>query len=59
MKSRAEGKKDVPYPPDYQAFLNPGRLRRVLVLDELGRRPSTCLKQYIQTYTLEAATLDR
>lgn len=46
------------YPADYQAYLDLGRLRRVLILDEERRRPTESLKKFIQTYHLEAATFD-
>jgi hypothetical protein len=48
-----------PYPPEYQAYLDLGRLRRTLILDEEKRRPTPALKKFIETYRLEAAVLDQ
>jgi hypothetical protein len=46
-----------PVPPDYQAYLDLGRLRRTLILDEEKRRPTPSLKKFIQQYSLEAAEI--
>lgn len=43
---------DVQVPADYRAYLNMGRFRNAIVLDELSRRPSTALKAFADAYAL-------
>lgn len=59
MKAQAAGTKEVPTPPDYKHYLELGRLRRVLILDEERRRPTKSMKEFIRAYRLEAAVIDR
>jgi len=44
----------VPVPEVYQAYLNLGRFRNALILDEEQRRPTAALRQFIQDYNLKA-----
>jgi hypothetical protein len=45
---------NIPIPEDYRAYINLGRFRNALVLDELKRRPTKSLSQFIANYSLEA-----
>jgi hypothetical protein len=45
---------NVEIPSDYRAYLGLGRFRNALVLDEQARRPSTSLREFINTYDLPA-----
>jgi hypothetical protein len=44
----------VPVPDVYQAYLDLGRFRNALVLEEEKRRPTTALRQFIQEWGLTA-----
>jgi hypothetical protein len=44
----------IPIPEDYRAYINLGRFRNALVLDEVKRRPTKSLKQFIENYGLAA-----
>jgi hypothetical protein len=44
----------VPIPEAYQAYLDLGRFRNALVLDEEKRRPSDALARFIEDYGLKA-----
>jgi hypothetical protein len=44
----------IPIPEDYRAYLNMGRFRNALVLDEVKRRPTKALNQFIGNYGLGA-----
>jgi hypothetical protein len=44
----------IPIPEDYRAYINLGRFRNALVLDEVKRRPTRSLKQFIGNYGLGA-----
>jgi hypothetical protein len=44
----------IPIPEDYRAYINLGRFRNALVLDELKRRPTKSLNQFIGNYGLQA-----
>ena len=44
----------IPIPEDYRAYINLGRFRNALVLDEVKRRPTKSLKQFIGNYGLAA-----
>jgi hypothetical protein len=44
----------IPIPEDYRAYINLGRFRNALVLDEEKRRPTKSLKQFIGYYGLGA-----
>lgn len=41
-------------PPDYRAYLQLGRFRNALLLDEARRRPTPALTAFVQRYELEA-----
>ena len=41
-------------PPDYRAYLELGRFRNALLLDEVKRRPTAALATFIERYELEA-----
>jgi hypothetical protein len=41
-----------PIPADYRAYLNLGRFRNALILDEVKRRPTKSLNQFIENYGL-------
>lgn len=41
-------------PADYRAYLELGRFRNALILDELKRQPSDTLSKFIQVYGLQA-----
>jgi hypothetical protein len=44
----------IPIPDDYRAYINLGRFRNALVLDEVRRRPTKSLQQFIGYYGLGA-----
>ena len=46
---------NIEMPADYRAYLNLGRFRNALILDENARRPSENLARFIKAYDLEAA----
>ena len=46
---------NIEMPNDYRAYLNLGRFRNALILDEQGRRPSDNLAKFIDQYDLQAA----
>lgn len=52
-KTFHEAKIDVP--ADYAAYLDLGRFRNALILDEMDRRPSETLKGFIANYELRPA----
>jgi hypothetical protein len=52
--SRSLSTMNVEIPSDYRAYLGLGRFRNALVLDEQARRPSTSLREFIDTYDLPA-----
>lgn len=43
---------DIEFPESYLDYLDLGRLRNALVLDELGRRPTAHLEAFVQDYRL-------
>jgi hypothetical protein len=45
---------DIPIPKTYQTYLDLGRFRNALVLDEARRRPTKGLTEFIQLYALTA-----
>ncbi|MGH9364395.1 MAG: hypothetical protein ACRD1B_03900, partial [Thermoanaerobaculia bacterium] len=47
----------VTIPDDYLAYLELGRFRNALVLDEFRRRPTEKLRRFIETYDLAPARL--
>jgi hypothetical protein len=58
--SRLPGNSDTkidakfPIPEDYRTYLNLGRFRNALILDEVKRRPTKSLSQFIGNYGLDA-----
>ena len=44
----------VPVPEIYQAYLDLGRFRNALVLDEEKRRPTAALREFVQNWDLGA-----
>src|SRR5262249_52935225 len=55
----ADGKRSfkslgIELPPLYQTYLDLGRFRNALVLDEVGRRPTPALRRFIRALGLEA-----
>ncbi len=44
----------VQMPDDYREYLQLGRFRNTLILDEAHRRPTTALTAFIDNYSLEA-----
>src|SRR5207248_368945 len=44
----------ITVPPIYQTYLDLGRFRNALVLDELHRHPASGLKSFVEMYGLEA-----
>ena len=46
---------NIEMPADYRAYLNLGRFRNALILDEYTRRPSDTLAKFIKAYDLQAA----
>lgn len=57
--SRALSSMNVEIPADYRAYLNLGRFRNALILDEQARRPSPNLATFIERYDLEAHDVKR
>ena len=45
-------------PPDYRAYLELGRFRNALLLDEAKRRPTAALTAFVERYELEAHRFD-
>ena len=48
----------IPIPPDYQAYLDLGRFRNALILDELTRNPTSGIGRFADAYHLEYYTPD-
>lgn len=42
----------IPVPPDYQAFIDLGRFRSALILDEHTRHPTAGLRPFVEAYNL-------
>jgi hypothetical protein len=55
LKAQILRKPIPPVPPEYQAYEDLGRLRRVLILDEEKRRSTWALRKFITEYGLQAA----
>jgi hypothetical protein len=56
MKQAAGGSllsAQVTLPDDYRAYLQLGRFRNALILDELSQRPTSALKTFIANYSLQ------
>ena len=47
----------IDIPRDYRAYLELGRFRNALILDQLSHQPTDPLKQFIQTYDLAASEI--
>jgi hypothetical protein len=59
----AEGKArlqdlNIPIPPDYQSYIDLGRFRDALILDEHTRHPFLGLGRFVEAYSLEYYTPD-
>jgi hypothetical protein len=48
----------IPIPPDYQAYIDLGRFRNALILDDLHRNPASGISRFAQAYHLEYYTPD-
>jgi hypothetical protein len=46
----------IPLPPDYQAYVDLGRFRNALILDELSRNPASGIGRFAEAYQLEYYT---
>lgn len=49
---------NISIPDDYRAFLSLGRFRNALILDELGRRPTSALREFVDSYQLRGFTFE-
>ncbi len=49
---------DIPVPPDYQSYIELGRFRNALILDEHTRHPNSGLGPFIEAYSIEFYTPD-
>lgn len=46
----------IPVPPDYQSYIDLGRFRNALLLDEFTRRPDSGIGRFVDAYRLEYYT---
>lgn len=49
---------NIAVPSDYRAFLSLGRFRNALILDELSRRPTPALEQFVDNYQLRGFSFE-
>jgi hypothetical protein len=49
---------DIPVPPDYRSYIDLGRFRNALILDEHTRRPNSGIGRFVEAYNLEYYTPD-
>ena len=47
---------NIPVPPDYQSYIDLGRFRNALILEEHARHPHSGLGQFVEAYNLEYYT---
>jgi hypothetical protein len=47
---------NIPVPPDYQSYIDLGRFRNALILDEHARHPHSGLGRFVEAYNLEYYT---
>jgi hypothetical protein len=46
----------IPVPPDYQSYIDLGRFRNALILDEFSRHPDSGIGRFAEAYNLEYYT---
>jgi hypothetical protein len=49
---------NIQMPPEFRDYLQLGRFRNALILDELSRHPSANLQKFVETYALEYSKVD-
>jgi hypothetical protein len=49
---------NIEMPPEFRDYLQLGRFRNALILDELTRHPSANLQKFVETYALEYSKVD-